>query len=294
MQERLAVAPFVTRRVAILCHEAFIRGMARRADAAAARTIEIDRRRTGGAMNGMQNENEVCLGIEAMHLRGRGAARTRTAGLQGPAATVMNKNGTQIAECWGLGGTAGAKHATARDIPVRELGFSGGLSIVRNTIFLNRVVMATEVAPLGDMGDTEAVALKECIGVPDIGAEEAGDALQVAGSFAIAQHATRHASRLADAHASAGGEAAAGRRARVVDLRPVRQAARSRRTASRQDERIEARANYLTFVSRRPFARRPAPDARIGTGMREAAGGDAGKPNDFREARISVLDVVKK
>ncbi|MBN3727579.1 hypothetical protein [Burkholderia sp. Ac-20379] len=258
-------------------------------DACRTDRVRLTRR---GAANGKQNDNEVGLRIEAMHSHDRCAARDRSTVPARQAGAAARQIGTQIAEWMGRLGAAGAACATARRIPAHRLGIWSGLGIVRNTFFLNRPAVATVVAPSGER-DADSIAPGVCVGMPDIGATGLGDAQHVAAPAAIAHRATRPTRRAGDALASPAGGSAAGRHAGTADLRPTRQAARSCRTASRQDERIEARATYLMSVSRRPFARRPAARAHVGAGMRNAAALGVRMPNDFREARITVLDVVE-
>jgi hypothetical protein len=263
-----------------------------RADAGDACRIDRVRPVRRGAKNGKQNDNEVGLRIEAMHSRDRRGARDRSTVPARQAGAATNQIGTQIAEWMGRLGTAGAAYATAWRIPAHRLGIGNGLGIVRNTFFLNRPAVATVVAPSGER-DADSIAPRVCVGMPDIGATGHGDAQHVAAPAAIAHRAMRSSRRAGDALASSSGGSAAGRHAGTADLRPKRQAARSCRTASRQDERIEARATYLMSVPRRPFARRPAAHAQFGADMRNAAALGARMPNDFREARITVLDVVE-
>lgn len=290
MQHKLAVALSVT------CGVAIRRGAAERGTAM--RTVEGDACRTDrvrparrGAANGKQNDNEVGLRIEAMHSHDRCVARDRSTVPARRAGAATSQIGTQIAEWMGRFGTAGAACATAWRIPAHRLGIWNGLGIVRNTFFLNRPAVATAVAPSGER-DTDSIAPGVCVGMPDIGATWLGDAQHVAVPAAIAHRATRQPRRAGDALASSNGGSAAGHHAGNADLGPMRQAARPGRPASRQDERIEARATYLMSVSSRSFARRPAAHAYLGAGMRDAAALDVRTPNDFKETRITVLDVV--
>ncbi|WP_414451169.1 hypothetical protein AB4851_19920 [Burkholderia sp. 22PA0099] len=291
MQHKLAVALFVACGVAMR-RAAVERGAAECTDAGNACRTDSVRPVRRGAANGKQNDNEVCLTIEAMHSRDRCAARDRSAVPAWQAEAVTHQIGMKIAQWMERLGAAGATHATVRHVPAHRLGFLDGLGIVRNTFFLNRPAVATVVAPSGER-DADSIAPGVCVGMPDIGAAGHGVAQHVAVPAAIAYRATRQPRRLGDALASSNGGSAAGHHAGIAELRPTRQAARSCRTASRQDERIEARATYLMSVPRRPFARRPAACAHLGADMRNAAALGARMPNDFREARITVLDVVE-
>ncbi|MBU9320773.1 hypothetical protein [Burkholderia gladioli] len=294
MQQELAVAPSVTGRVAIL-RAARERGTATHVGAM---VIEVAGRRpddelgagrgasNGKQHNGKQNDNEVCLGIEAMHARGLRAARVRSADPEWPVPIAM---GMQIADLSERNGSCRASRAAHQASPLRAPGILGGLGIVRNTFFLNR---PADAAARADETAGRIDAPMMCVAMPVFGAGVSGGAMRGAGSAAIAPDATRQARHAVDAFASAAGGSAAGQQAGAADIRPTRRAARSCRNASRQDERIAARATHLMSVPRVPFARRPAAGARSGADRRQAAYLGVRMPNDFMEARINVLDVV--
>lgn len=196
---------------------------------------------TDGKQNGKQNDNEVCLGIEAMRLRDPKGAQSRMTAREWP---VCAETGTQIAQMSEQVDGAGARDATARVAPACALGIFGGLglSIVQITSFSSRTIVRGAPAV--------------CMDVPVIGAGIAGD----------------------DERSVAG---------------PARHAARPGRTSRRPCRRGAVRATFLRTVPGRSRAGHATAGARANAGMRDAAGSNVRMPNDFKEARIIVLDVVK-
>ncbi|WP_198251349.1 hypothetical protein [Burkholderia plantarii] len=194
-----------------------------------------------GKQNGKQNDNEVCLGIEAMPLRDPKGAQSRMTAREWP---VRAEAGTQIAQMSGQGDGAGARDVTAQVAPACVLGIFGGLglSIVQITSFSSRTIVRGAPAV--------------CMDVPVIGAGTAGN----------------------------GERPVAG---------PARHAARPGGTPRRPYRRGAVRAIFLRTVPGCSRAGHAVAGARANAGMREAAGSNVRMPNDFKEARIIVLDVVK-
>ncbi|MEX3630237.1 MAG: hypothetical protein VB138_13050 [Burkholderia sp.] len=292
MQQELAVAPSVTGRVAIL-RDARERGTAARVGAVAIEVagrrsddgLEAGRRAANGKQHsGKQNDNEVCLGIEAMHARGLRAARVRSADPEWPVPVAM---GMQIADLPEQNETCRARRAADQASALRAPGILGGLSIVRNTFFLNRPAGAA--ARAGETaGKIDAPMM--CVAMPVFGAGVSGGAMRGTGSASIARDAAssprRRCARIGGGRV---GRRATGRRRRhqadaacravVPECEPAGRAHRSARP-------------HLMSVPRVPFARRPAAGVRASADRRYAAYLGVRMPNDFMEARINVLDVV--
>ncbi|AJY66881.1 hypothetical protein NDN92_06660 [Burkholderia glumae] len=190
-----------------------------------------------GKQNRKQNDNEVCLGIEAMRLRDQKGAQSRTTASERP---VGVETGTQIAEMSGRADVAGARDATAAMAPACALGIFGGLDlgIVQTTSFSSRTIGRGAPAV--------------CMDVPVIGAGLAGDVEQ-------------------------SGAARSG----------------PGRTSCRSYRRVAVRATFLRTVPGRSRAGHAAAGARAAARARDAADSHVRMPNDFKEARLIVLDVVE-
>ncbi|WP_158336068.1 hypothetical protein [Burkholderia plantarii] len=258
MPRRLAVARSVVTRVA-MGRDAVTRNLAAVIERVSGRSGAGSKTGRGqdatdGKQNGKQNDNEVCLGIEAMHLREPKGAQSRMTAREWPACA---ETGTQIAQMSEQVDGARARDATARVAPACALGIFGGLglSIVQITSFSSRTIVRG--APV------------VCMDVPVIGAGIAGDVERPVAGPAV------------------------GPRVGVARSRPARSAARPGRISRRPSRRGAVRATFLRTVPGRSRAGHAAAGARANAGMRDAAGSNVRMPNDFKEARIIVLDVVK-